>query len=152
MAKYKFGNENVVIVDYQGHTKLVNMADMAEFDTSGQMYGQQQPKLKAFKGEQAITGAILEVSEEKQNHVYMLAGKGGPELAGPELSNLKTFLERQNLKLDSLTLMNVDKIPDDAKALILIGAKYDLTDREMKQLREFWDKQGRIFVALDPWG
>ena len=24
MAKYKFGNENVVIVDYQGHSKLVN--------------------------------------------------------------------------------------------------------------------------------
>ena len=61
---------------------------MADYDTSGEMYGQ-PPKLKGFKGEQAITGAILEVSEEKQNNIYLLGGKGGPELTGPELSELQ---------------------------------------------------------------
>jgi len=151
MAQYKFGNENVVIVDYQGHSKLVNAADMAEYDNAGEMYGQ-QPKLKGFKGEQALTGAILEVSEEKQNKIYVIGGKGGPELAGEEISAFKAYMERQNLKLDTLTLMNVEKIPDDAKVLMLIGAKYDLTDRELKLLHDYWEKQGRIFVALDPNG
>jgi hypothetical protein len=61
-------------------------------------------------------------------------------------------MERQNLKLDTLTLMNVAQIPDDAKALMLIGAKYDLTDRELKLLHDYWDKQGRVFIALDPSG
>ena len=35
---------------------------------------------------------------------------------------------------------------------MLIGAKYDLTDRELKLLKDYWDKQGRIFIALDPSG
>jgi len=152
MAQYKFGNENVVVVDYEGHSKLVNATDMADYDNSGDMYGQQAPKLKAFKGEQALTGAILEVSEEKQNKLYLIGGKGGPELAGDELAVIKTYLERQNLKLDTITLMNVEKVPDDAKVLMLIGAKYDLTDRELKLLRDYWDARGRIFVSLDPSG
>jgi len=149
MAHYKFGNENVVVVDYQGHSKLVNATDMAEYDNSGDMYGQ-APKLKSFKGEQALTGAILEVSEEKQNKVYLIGGKGGPELASDDLSVLRTYMERQNLKLDTLTLMNAEKVPDDAKALVLIGAKYDLTERELKLLKDYWEKQGRLLVALDP--
>ncbi len=150
MAQYKFGNENVVVVDYQGHSKLVNAADMAQYDTSGQMYGQDQPKLTGFKGEQALTGAILEVSEEKQNKIYVIGGKGGPEL--DELTGFKAYMDRQNLKLDKLTLMNVERVPEDAKAVMLIGSKYDLTDRELKLLRDYWEKQGRLFIALDPSG
>jgi hypothetical protein len=151
MTQYKFGNENVVVVDYDGHSKLVNATDMADYDESGEETGQ-PPTLKAFKGEQALTGAILEVSEEKQNKIYLIGGKGGPELDGDDFSVLKTYMERQNLLPAPLTLMNVEKIPDDAKALMLIGAKYDLTDRELKLLKDYWEKQGRILVALDPSG
>jgi hypothetical protein len=149
MTQYKFLNENVVVVDYQGRSKVVSMGDMAEYDESGEMTGQ-PPKLKAFTGEQALTSAILEVTEDKQNKIYLIGGKGGPELAGDDLAVLKTYMERQNLKVDTFTLMNVEKIPDDAKALMLIGAKYDLTDRELKLLHDYWEKQGRIFIALDP--
>ena len=48
--------------------------------------------------------------------------------------------------------MNAQAIPDDAKVVMLIGAKYDLTDRELKLLKDYWDKQGRLFIALDPSG
>jgi len=149
MAQYKFGNENVVVIDYQGHSKLVNAADMAEYDNGGEMYGQ-PPKLKGFKGEQALTSAVLEVTEEKQNKIYLIGGKGGPELGGNQLTAFKAYMDRQNLKVDTLTLMNVEKVPDDAKALMLVGAKYDLTDRELKLLTEYWDKQGRILITLNP--
>jgi hypothetical protein len=151
MAQYKFGTENVVVVDYQGHSKILNVADMADIDDSGADTGA-PPSLKAFKGEQVLTGAILEVSEPTQNKIYLVGGKGGPELEGEELSAFKTYLERQNLKLDSVTLMNLGKIPDDAKVLMLIGPKYDVTDRELSLLRDYWDKQGRLFIALDPAG
>jgi ABC-type uncharacterized transport system involved in gliding motility auxiliary subunit len=151
MAQYKFGNENVVVVDYQGHSKLVSATDMAQYDESAEEEGQ-PPKLTAFKGEQALTSAIMEVTEEKQNKVYLIGGKGGPELASDELSGFKAYMDRQNIKLDTLTLMNVGEIPSDASGLMLIGAKYDLTDRELQLLRDYWDKQGRLFIALDPSG
>ena len=150
-AKYKFGaSENVLIVDAgEGHSKFVNATDMAEYDESGVEMGQ-PPRLKAFKGEQAITSALLEVTESKQNKIYVLGGKGGPDLKSDELAGIKTYIERQNVKIDTLNLLNVDKVPDDVRALLIIGPRYDLTDRELKLLRDFWDKNGRIFIALDP--
>jgi hypothetical protein len=151
MSQYKFGNEDVVIVDNQGHSKLLNTPDMAQYDTSGEVTGQ-APKLVAFNGEQALTGAIIEVTEEKPSKIYFIGGKGGPELKSNELYVLTTYLTRQNLLPDSLTLMNAPAIPDDAKVVMLIGAKYDLTDRELQLLKDYWDKQGRIFIALDPSG
>jgi hypothetical protein len=33
---------------------------------------------------------------------------------------------------------------------MIIGPQYDFSDREMKLLRDFWDKQGRILLLLDP--
>jgi hypothetical protein len=90
MSQYKFGNENVVVVDYQGHSKLVNATDMAQYDDSGEMYGQEgAPKLTAFKGEQALTGAIMEVTEAKQNKVYLIGGKGGPDLNSDDIAGFK---------------------------------------------------------------
>jgi hypothetical protein len=35
-------------------------------------------------------------------------------------------------------------------AVMVIGPQYDFSDREVKLLRDFWDKQGRILVLLDP--
>jgi hypothetical protein len=152
MAQYKFGNENVVIVYYDGRSKLVNATDMAQYDDTSQDMTEQAPKLIAFKGEQALTSAIIDVSETKQNKIYLIGGKGGPELDADELAGFKAYMDRQNIQLAPVTLMNVDKVPDDADALMLVGAKYDLTDRELKLLQDYWDKQGRIFIALDPSG
>jgi hypothetical protein len=33
---------------------------------------------------------------------------------------------------------------------MIVGPQYDLSDREMKMLRDFWAKQGRILLLLDP--
>jgi hypothetical protein len=33
---------------------------------------------------------------------------------------------------------------------MIAGPQYDFSDREMKLLRDFWDKQGRMLVLLDP--
>lgn len=157
--KYKFGaNENIVILDYEGKSKFVNAADMAEMDASGIMTGQ-APTLKAFKGEQAMTSALLELTEERQSKVYVLGGHGEPELVGtssadavpnPEtLKALATFIERQNIKAETLKLADVEKVPDDARAVLIIAPKYDLSEREMKLLKDYWDRKGRLFVSLD---
>jgi hypothetical protein len=33
---------------------------------------------------------------------------------------------------------------------MIMGPQYDFSDREMKVLRTFWDKQGRILLLIDP--
>ncbi|SRR5579862_919778 len=148
--KYKFGaNENVIIVDYDGRTKFVNASDIVDVDNSGAEYGQ-PPRVTAFKGEQGLASALLEVSEAAQNNVFYLTGQGEPDLAGDDFSNAKTLIERQNIKLSALNLMNVDAAPKDAKAILVMHAKYDPSEREIKLLRDYWEKKGRVMILLDP--
>jgi hypothetical protein len=63
---------------------------------------------------------------------------------------MKTFIENENIKFQELNLFNEPEIPADIKTVMLLGPKYDPSDREMKLLRDFWNKQGRLVVLLDP--
>jgi gliding motility-associatede transport system auxiliary component len=150
-AKYKLGgNENVLVVDYDGRSKVLNAIDMADYDTMAAEMFSERPRIKAFKGEQVITSALIELTEPTQNKAYVLEGHGEPELASDALGILKTYVERENIKLEKLNLLSEGKIHDDAKTLLLIGPKYDFTEREMKMLKDYWERKGRLLVALDP--
>ena len=155
-AKYKFGaNENILILDYDGRNKFVNAIDMADYEQPDQMammMGQGQPKLKAFKGEQAITSALLELTEGKPNKVYFVTGHGEPDLNGQDLKIFNEGLKRQNIQIAPLNLLNVNAVPEDARAVMICGPKYDLSELEVKLLSDFWEqKKGRVFVLLNPY-
>ena len=148
-ARYKFGsNENIVILDCEGRTRFVSAPDMATYDTSGVMYGR-PPRLTAFKGEQALTAALLEVTETEPGKVCLLAGHGEPDVKSDATSMIREFMGRQNIRLDALNLMD-SPVPRDAKAVVIIGPKYDFSEREMMRIEDYWSKKGRLFVAIDP--
>ena len=154
-AKYKIvhsgdQSENVVILDCEGRTKVIGEDKMAEYDNSGAMMGQ-PPQITAFLGEQAITGGLLEVTEGKKSNVYYLQGHGEPGFAkGQPLDIIGTLLEGEHLSASELNLLNVPAVPADASVVMLIGARYDLTDRETQLLDEYWNKGGRLIILLDP--
>jgi hypothetical protein len=153
-AQYKFGaNENILILDFDGRNKFVNAADMADYEQPDQMammLGQTQTKIKAFKGEQAITSALLELTEGKPNKVYFASGHGEPDLSGQDLKIFNEALKRQNIEVADLKLLNVNSIPEDARAVMICGPKYDLSELELKLVSEFWEtRKGRVFVLLN---
>lgn len=152
-ALYKLReNDNVIIIDYEGAKKFVTAAEMAEFEPS--LNQLDKPRLKVFKGEAALTGALIEITEPGANRIYSVAGHGETALdADPSLSGLKDYVERQNIKLDPLKLTDVEMVPPDAKALIIIAPKYDFSEIEVAALRAYWgkrDQPGRIFAFLEP--
>jgi hypothetical protein len=63
---------------------------------------------------------------------------------------MKTFIENENIKFQELNLLDQPAIPTDVNAVMIVGPQYDFSDREMQVLRDFWDKQGRILVFIDP--
>ncbi len=152
-TKYKFGaNENILILDYDGKSKFVNANDMAEIDTPDQMAMMmgQGPRVKAFKGEQVITSALIELVESKPNKIYYLTGHGEAELTGPDTKVFNESLKRQNIQVAALTLLNQNSVPEDARGLILNAPKRDISELEQKLISDYWDKKGRIFVNLNP--
>src|SRR6266704_1655752 len=149
--KYKVvSDESLLVIDYEGRNKTVKASEMAEIDQSGMALGE-GPRVTAFKGEQAITSAMMDLVEGKKNALsYILGHKEPPLSENSTISVLKTFIENENIKFQELNLFDVDAIPKDLKAIMIIGPQYDFSDREMKLLRDFWDKQGRILLLLDP--
>ncbi|HWN65905.1 MAG TPA: GldG family protein [Candidatus Binatus sp.] len=149
--KYKVvSDESLLVIDYEGRNKTVKASEMAEIDQSGMAFGE-GPRVAAFKGEQAITSAMMDVVQGKKNIVgYVLGHKEPPLLGNTNISVLKAFIENENIKFQELNLFDVGVIPAELKTILIIGPQYDLSDREMKLLRDFWDKQGRILLLLDP--
>jgi len=151
LDKYKVvSGENLLIIDYDNRNKTVKESEMAEIDQSAMAFGE-PPRVTAFKGEQAITSALIDLVEGKKNTIGYITGHKEPAITGTSpISVLKTFIENENVRFQELNLFNVGAIPADLKVLMMSGPKYDLSDREMKMLRDFWEKQGRILVLLDP--
>ncbi|HEY8835921.1 MAG TPA: GldG family protein [Chthoniobacterales bacterium] len=164
--KYKMvSDESQIILDYDNRNKAVKASEMAEMDQGNPMFGE-PPKMIAFKGEQAITSAMIDLVEGKKNAVGYVLGHKEPPIAdtpasitssmAPDqgtrspLSLVKTVIENENIKFQELNLFEVPEIPADLKTIVINGPQYDLSDREMKLLHNFWDKQGRILLLLDP--
>jgi ABC-type uncharacterized transport system len=151
LEKYKVvSDESLLIIDYEGRNKTVKASEMADLDQSGAAFGE-GPRVTAFKGEQAITSAMMDLVEGKKNTIgYVVGHKEPPLTAESPISILKTFIENENIKFQELNLFEVPAIPSELKAIVVVGPQYDLSDREIKLLRDFWGKQGRILLLLDP--
>src|ERR1700747_1474984 len=150
--KYKVvTDESLLVLDYEGRNKTVKASEMADIDQSGMTFGE-GPRVAAFKGEQAITSAMIDVVEGKKKTLGYVTGHKEPALTEgtSPITVLKTFIENENIKFQELNLLDLDAIPGDVKAVMIVGPQYDFSDREMKLLRDFWDKQGRILFLLDP--
>src|SRR6266480_2261523 len=63
LDKYKVvSGESLLIVDYDKRNKTVKESEMAEIDQSAMAFGE-PPRVTAFKGEQAITSALIDLVE-----------------------------------------------------------------------------------------
>src|SRR5215472_4694859 len=150
--KYKVvTDESILVLDYDGRNKTVKASEMADVDQSGMAFGE-GPRVAAFKGEQAITSAMIDLVEGKKKTLGYVTGHKEPALSAPTspVTLLKTFIENENIKFQELNLLDQPEIPADVNAVMIVGPQYDFSDREMQVLRDFWDKQGRVLVFIDP--
>ncbi len=153
--KYRFaGEENIVILDYDGKSKFVNAQDMVEMDQMNPMMPV-APQVRGFKGEAALTAAILELVEGKPQKLYLTTGHGEPDVAlggRPEkpddVTVLGEYFKRSNIKFDKIKLLDVERVPEDATALVVFGPRQDLSEREIELLDNYWRNKGRILVML----
>ena len=104
-----------------------------------------------FHGEEALTSALLEVTEKQQKKIYLVTGKRRAEEARSIAEQLAGLAATQNARMAPLTLEGLPAIPEDADALVLPGNSEDLSEREMQLIETFWnEKKGGLLILLDP--
>lgn len=106
-----------------------------------------------FRGEDALTSAIISLIEGSKKKFYYLTGKGArAESGSADVLEVLNDLGRQlNFDVAPLNLSEISIIPADANGVLLIGPKYDLSEREAALLRAYWaQKRAALLVLLDP--
>ena len=150
-GKYKFTSaDNLIILDCDGRSRFLNIGDMADFDMRPAAQGE-APRLMAFRGEQVLTGALIGLLRPESQVVYFLQGHGEPPLGSASpVTVLVDYVQKQNAKVDVLSLASSDAVPADAAALVVLAPKFDLDERERAVLSAWLKLRGRLLVLLDP--
>ena len=96
-----------------------------------------------FDGEGAITSAIDYVTSDEYPQVYLLEGHG--EKALPE--EFAGQIEKENLETRSLSLLNVDAVPEDAACILIYAPQSDISEEEREILSDYVAGGGRLLVC-----
>jgi ABC-type uncharacterized transport system involved in gliding motility auxiliary subunit len=145
---------NVVVFQSGSRHKHVSDADLADFDYSVMQMGAQQPRVSAFKGEEAFTSAIINVTQTTQPLVWFTSGHGEKSVSAIQdpqgLSELKKYLEQQNIKVEEVAILERSSIPAEVKLVVIAGPKRRFIDSEMALLQTYLEQGGRLLALIDP--
>jgi ABC-type uncharacterized transport system involved in gliding motility auxiliary subunit len=150
----EFGiRQNTVVFRSGDRKKYVEEDKIAEFDYTGIQMGA-TPQVKSFKGEEAFTSAILDVTEKTVPKVYFTSGHGEPKLDGKErgrgFDSAKQLLERANLSVATWESLGKDSVPADAVVVVVAGPRAAFLGPEIAALKKFAEGGGRILLMADP--
>jgi len=109
--------------------------------------------ISAWQDEDVITSSVIGAIEGNPRKVYFAADKSNLEAkeGKPAWQILSDMLWQQNIQLIPIRLTDIQKIPDDAEGFALVAPQYDLEEREIKMLSEYWDRpKSSILITLDP--
>src|SRR5258708_717160 len=138
---------NVVVLTSEGHRRVLPLFDFYVV--------RKKISREAFKGESALTAAILDVSSPGKKMIYFLSGHG--ELKPEDvdgvrgLSQLRDELRSRNFETAGLDLSLTHKIPDDAALLVIAGQQGRVQPFEEELLRNYLQtRAGRLILMIDP--
>lgn len=108
-----------------------------------------------FRGEEAVTSALIEVTEDKAAVCYVTVGHGelGVEDPLPErgMSLLSRQLRNRNFEVRQLNLATVAEVPRDAAMVLIAGPTAPFSASENARLKNYlYERNGRVLAMLDP--
>ncbi len=141
--EYAIESPDVVVVISGANRKALTMDDF---------YRVRDRQREAFQGEQTLTAALLEVSNQVRKKIYFLTGHGelNPDDVDPVhgLSALKDQLRVRNFDIDRLDLAGNAKIPADAALIVAVSPQAAYTPPEQELLRQYLSAGAGRFIAL----
>lgn len=143
---YGVNEENLVLVVGPERTRILTPTDLFEFADM---------EAEAFKGEQALTTALLEITSATRPTIYFTVGHGEMRLDDAAqdrgLTELATALNEKNFAVGHLDLSQIENIPKDADLIICVDPRGPFLPAEVEHLRRYLlDRAGRLALYLSP--
>jgi ABC-type uncharacterized transport system involved in gliding motility auxiliary subunit len=103
--------------------------------------------------EEEVTAAMVRLMNQDSPKIYFLTGHGekNTDDSGDEsYSKVKSTLESKNYQVASLNLLSTNKIPEDARVIIVAGPKKPVSQGEVDLLSSYLDGGGSLIVMEEP--
>lgn len=135
-------SNNSLIVECGDRSRYVPFEDIyvSEMDVYTYSY------TASFDGEGSITSAIDYVVSDQLPKLYFLEGHGETELP----AGFTEQIEKENMETDTLSLLTVDEIPEDADCLVIYGPTSDISTQERDMLSDYTQNGGKLLVMAGP--
>lgn len=132
--------------------------DVARFEGAramGDVIVDSGTKKETAKGltEEELTGAIIRAIKNGQRTACFVKGSGEHSIddAGRDgYSGIKTALERNNYKTQSISLLEKPEVPSDCSIVIVGGPKHDYLQPAIDAIKTFVKNGGSAVISLDP--
>ncbi|MFP5502831.1 MAG: GldG family protein [Candidatus Sericytochromatia bacterium] len=145
-------NLQLEVIDVDREPHRARAENVTTYGTSVLKRGDRKTTITAGQ-EQDLTSALIKVSQNDQKVVYFLTGHGEMPLDKFDrdgLSYAKDAIEKQNYKVDTLSLFGANDVPSDAALVVVAGPDKPLLADEKADLESYLAKGGRVFLALRP--
>ena len=139
------GEWGAVIVEQKGGRKVKVPRDKI-FSRANPWGGGTQ-----FKGEEALTGALLELESGKKITIYFVVGHGEKQLDSDQptgYGTLKPALEHERYAVKTLQLFHTPKVPDDCSVLVIAGPNKPFQPKEIDAIRAYMAVPGHGALFL----
>ena len=106
-----------------------------------------------FRGEETLLKSILELSIPSRGRkvVYFTRGHGeaSPEDLDPRDGNsvFRGLIEDRNIGVSTLDMGTLERMPDDALAIVISGPKAIFQDKEVAMIRNFLNRGKGTFAT-----
>lgn len=132
--------------------QVVTPSDLAAFSESRDPV--LPPEVTSFRGEEAMTAAIVRLMERDRKKVYFTTGHGELSLSArggrpADLGALRHDLDGSGFEALELALAQRARVPDDCRLLVIAGPTQRFTEDELDRIERYLlVEEGRLLVTL----
>lgn len=128
---------------------------LALLDADGRLLDTFSPRLIGPASERDITTALRALVSAGQFKIYFTSGHGELDIRRTDdanISRLAVSLLDAGIAVEQLSLLDVlnSGIPEDASAVMIVGARTRFTGEEVALLDEYLQRGGRLAIFTDP--
>lgn len=110
-------------------------------------------EIASYADEQELTQALIRLINPQERVVYFITGHGerDSQNGGDEsITRVVQTLESKNYIVRTLNLRAENQVPENAKAIIIVGPKKPISAEEITLLESYLDNGGSLVVMEDP--
>ena len=130
-------NNSVIVVC---GNKVIDNNSLYETTVNYQTYSNE---VTGFDGEGQITSAINYVTSDSMPVMYTLEGHDEATMS----DTLKDTIQKANIDIQSLNLLTMDSVPDDADILFIFAPAKDISEDEASKIISYLENGGKALIV-----